>query len=197
MSQKEINKMIDDMFDDFVNSNGDINKMKTYKKENDADTNIVDNIYNLDENEHSELDEKSKNTYFNDGSIGLDFTDSLTGDLINNFLEYFKKIHNKPNQYTLFEGIDLNDPTSTNMALEQIFFELTTYSENMEKDPNLCKVIKFEDMDRSFTQNDELYAILINGNATYVSRSLWALLIEFTELKKANSKEHYEIVNLK
>lgn len=212
MSQKDINTSIDALFDEFIKSgsnidnmntkNTDINKLKKTVTFNEVlDEGLVEasnEVSNevLDTDIYTDVETK---TYYNDNTQKLDFTNSFIGDLLNNFLLYFKKKNNKPENFTLLDGIDINDPYSTNMPLEEMFFELSIFLENEKKNPDACKVVKFEDLDKSIVNNDELYCILINGKPILSSQSFFALLIELTNIKNAHDKNVsvYNIVSLK
>ena len=133
----------------------------------------------------------------------MDFSNSFTGDLLNNFLLYFKKKNNKADKFTLLDGIDVNDPYSTNMPLEEMFFEMNTFVENEKNNPDACKVLPFDMMEKSIVNSDELYCLMIDGKPQLVSQSFFALLIELTNIKnldyseKPSNQKNYDIINLK
>jgi hypothetical protein len=140
-------------------------------------------------------DKIDENTFFHDESVEVDFSNSTTGNLINNFLEYFKKKTNKSKNFNMVVGIDNNDPISTNLVLEEFYYEMMKYKEGSEE---FIRVLKYKDMDRLMTSGDELYGILKNGEPLLVSQSLFSILQEFTEMKKfIKKKVVVEIVNLK
>lgn len=178
-SQKDVNATIDSLFDEFIKADCDINKMNTDKK-------VTDDVIELDK------------TNFVDNSNVLDMTDSFSGELINNYTEYFKKKTNKPQNFTILDGIDKDDPYSTNMPLEELYFEMMTFLENEKEHPELCKVVNYDDMNQQIVTGDELYCILADGKPLVVSQSLFAILIELTNIKNENkNKVDYNIVNLK
>ncbi len=225
MSQKEINSAIDTLFDEFIKSGGDIDKMKIDKAKNVTFSNSVDfcddnQTHDDDDepvtyeqtkttefNKSSNIDETNEytdtelKTYFNDQTQKLDFTNSFTGDLLNNFLIYFKKKNNKPKNFTLLDGIDTNDLCSTNMPLEEMFFELNIFTENEKNNPKFCEVIPFDKLDKSTVNSDELYCILIDGDPILASQSFFALLLELTNIKhedlQSKKQRTYDIVSLK
>lgn len=134
-------------------------------------------------------------TYFNDNSQIMDFSDSITGDMLNIYLDYIKKITNKPKNLKMFDGIDTNDPIATNMIIETFYSELMKYK---EEDDEYIKVITYEELDENMSSNDELYCIHKNGDPFLVSRCLFSLLLEFREMKSMlGDKIKLEIVNLK
>jgi hypothetical protein len=187
MTQREINSTIDELFDEFIKADGDINKMDVYQPPKKNETDFSDDITNK--------------THFSDDSLTLDMSNSFSGDLLNNYIEYFKKKNNKPKQFTLLDGIDKCDPYSTNMPLEEIYYEMTTFLENEKSNPELCAVIPYEELSKKMTTMDELYCLLINGKPFCVSHSVFALLIELTNIKNENKNKKitnvYDIVNLK
>lgn len=225
MSQKDINNMIDTLFDEFVKADGNIDKMdsskiitettniKNLKKVNFSETvetikmensnnnqSIGEEIDDIDDDKADELENVAKKTYFDDKSLSIDFSDSITGDLLNNFLLYFKKKNKKPNKFTLLDGVDCNDPYSTNMPLEEMYFELALFVEKEKTNPDFCKVVQFENLNKSDVDNDELYCIMENGIPTFASQSFFALLIELTNIKRTSqskTKINYDIVSLK
>lgn len=198
MSQKAINSTIDTLFDEFIKAGGDIDKMSCYENENKVDN--TDNTENT-ENVNTSDPQISEKTYFTDDSPVLDLTNSFSGDLLNNYVIYFKEKNKKPQNFTLLDGIDKDDPYSTNMALEELYFEMITFVENEKKNPELCKVIHYNDMDRSILNTDELHCVMINGKPELVSQSLFALLIELTNLKNLEkgkkTQNVYHVINLK
>lgn len=183
-SQKDINSTIDALFDEFIKADCDINKMNPIEEPN---------------NQFDEINETKLNkTHFVDQSNTLDVTNSFSGNLMNNYIEYFKKKTKKPQNFTMLDGIDKDDPYSTNMPLEELYFEMTTFLENEKEHPELCKIVPYNEMDQQVVAGDELYCILANGKPLVVSQSLFALLIELTNIKNENkNKIIYDIVNLK
>ena len=102
-------------------------------------------------------------------------------DLINNYTDYYKKIKKKSINFTLFDGINITDPTSTNAALEEFYEKLIEYKTFQKHNPEYIKIHN-STYDISCTDN-ELYGLLINGNLKYKSISLFALLMELTNLQ--------------
>ena len=122
-------------------------------------------------------------------------------DLINNYVNYFNKI-NKKQKLTLFDGINFDDPTSTNKQIEEFYIEFEKYKVWETTNKDFIEIYKYEDIsDKGFlVDSDDLYCILNNGDPMYVSKSLFSLLIELTNLKNEckNEKENvFEVINLK
>lgn len=265
-SQKDINNMINKLFDDFVDSKFDfdtmVNKLthsddlndtsgkqfsKSFKttpnlnittkkvtfsdndriendnnndynsdtdscidsdidSDTDSDTDSSNNSDSSDTNSTDESNEviedniESENnaSLFHDNSQILDFTNSFTGDLINNFTTYYKKRTGKQQNYTLLDGIDNGDPYSTNMAIEEFYYEMVKFLDEEKANSDNCKIIKYDDLDKDMTNSDELYGILINGDPVFASKSFFSLLIELTNIKNnGNANVVYDIVSLK
>lgn len=198
LTQKEINSTINNLFDEFINSGCDINKMDPHSyHNNDNDDNNCDdnkniaskniaskNTSKLKSENNEELSEIEKKIYFEDGHKNIDFSGSFIGDLLNNFLIYFKQKTNKPSNTTLLDGIDVNDPYSTNVALEEMFYEMSLFLECEKNNPKSCEIIKFSDLKKSDMSEDGFNCLLIDGEPAYVSKSFFSLLIELTEIKK-------------
>lgn len=117
-------------------------------------------------------------------------------ELINNYTSYFKKIYGKSEKYTLLDGIDTSDDTSTNKALEEFFEELCKFKVCDMTNPSSTKIVQYSKLD-TLDKSDELYAILESGEALCASTSFFAILIELTNLKIENKTKVYEIVSLK
>lgn len=139
----------------------------------------------------------SEETFFDDGTIEIEIANSMSGDLINHFMNYFKGKLNKPKHMSFFDGIDTNDPISTNMIMEELFNEMMKYK---EADEEFTKVIKYTNLTKNMTEHDELYCIIQNDEPILVSHSLFAILLEFTDIykKMENKKNHnLKIADLK
>lgn len=113
-------------------------------------------------------------------------------DLSNNYLTYFKKQNNKPPELNMFDGIDTENETSVNSQLESFYEELIKYKMLSDDDKN---IYKYEEL-KNFADDDELYSIQHNGNPIVVSKSLFSLLIELTNLQNENPKKKYDIICL-
>ena len=222
MSQREINNNIEKLFDEFEKANYDINQMNQSNQSNQLNQSnhlnsnesaignqieskikinnkIVDKIDPNDVAESNRTDfiKISDKTNFTDDSLVLDMTNSFSGELLNSYAEYYKKKTNKPKHYTLLDGIDKNDPYSTNIPLEELYFEMSVFLEKEKTDPDFCKIINYDDMDHEIVKNEELYCIFENGHPKYVSLSFFSLLVELTEMKINNRNNIYTIVNIK
>ena len=132
-------------------------------------------------------------------SVGNNY-DVFYVDMMNNYLEYYKRNNKKQQSYTMFDGIDTTDPTSTNHSLEHFYEEMCKYKTSEVSNPEFVKLHKYEDRDKIKVKiDDELYGIFKDGFPIYVSLSFFSLLIELTNLKNEDSQEkyNYEIISLK
>lgn len=131
---------------------------------------------------------------------GSDNHDIFYVDMINNYLEYYKKNNNKNQDFTIFDGIDTTDPTSTNHSLEQFYEQMCKYKADEVSNPKLIEICAYEEMYKIKNNvGDELYGIFKNGFPIFVSLSFFSLLIELTNLKNEDTDEkiHYDIISLK
>lgn len=110
--------------------------------------------------------------------------------LMNNYLEYYK-VENNINYITLFDNIDIDDDLSTNVIMEDFYNEMIKYKNNLDD------YIKIYDHDKININKDVSWnGIYVNNELQLVSRSLFALLIEITNLKNENKEIFYFIKNL-
>jgi hypothetical protein len=150
-----------------------------------------------DETDLHEIDSREIDSHavISDSAASSNSEDFMV-ELINNYTSYFKKIYGKTEKYTLLDGIDTSDDTSTNKALEEFFEELCKFKVNDMTNPNSTKIVKYSELD-SLDKSDELYAILESGEPLCASISFFAILIELTNLKIENKEKVYEIISLK
>lgn len=111
-------------------------------------------------------------------------------DLSNNYLAYFKKQNGKSEELNMFDGIDPENESSVNIQLESFYEELVKYKMMNDEDKNIYKYENLQD----FKDDDELYSIQADGNQIAVSKSLFSILIELTNLQNENQKKKYDII---
>lgn len=118
-------------------------------------------------------------------------------DMINNFMTNYRFSNMKPKNMTLFDGIEMNDPTSTNMIIEEFYEELLKFKMNDSSDSEHTKLYKYSDI-CNITKKDQYKTILENGIPIVASQSFFALLIEMTNLKNEDitGSVDYRIVAL-
>lgn len=125
-----------------------------------------------------------------------DLVPSFIVDMINNYSKYYLKLKKKKNKGDLFEGIDFDDPTSTNFYLEDFYRHMENYKINQRINPDFIKiydVIDEELVNRINNDNNEWFVISRDDNILYASQSLFSLIIEFTNLKNENEDLEYSI----
>lgn len=113
-------------------------------------------------------------------------------DLTNNYLAYFKKLNGKPEELNMFDGINIEDELSVNPQLESFYEEMIKYKMSSDVDKNVYKYDELSNLE----DDDELYSIQCNGEQLVVSKSLFSLLIELTNLQNENPKKKYDIICL-
>jgi len=113
-------------------------------------------------------------------------------ELSNNFLKYYKKQNNKPTEFNMFHGIDPENDLSVNSQLESFYEEMIKYKMLSDSDKNVYKYSELP----NFENDDELYCIQSNGEQLLLSKSLFSLLIELTNLQNENPKTQYDIICL-
>lgn len=119
-------------------------------------------------------------------------------DMINNFTNHYKRVNGKKEDYTLLDGINFEDLTSTNAPLEKFYEEMLKFKVNESTQPEYIKIYDYTQRD-SMKIVDELYGIVENGKAKYLSTSFFSLLIELTNLKNETMDKtiNYDIISLK
>jgi hypothetical protein len=121
-----------------------------------------------------------------------DTTSQFMVDLTNNYLTYFKKINGKPQELNMFDGINIDDETSVNHQTESFYEEMVKYQMASDTDKEVYKYDELPNLE----DDDELYSIQCEGEQIVVSKSLFSLLIELTNLQNENPKKKYDIICL-
>ena len=105
-------------------------------------------------------------------------------NLVNRYLEYYKKIHPDKIIKNMFDEINYDDPTSTNHILEMFYEEL-----HLHKNINNDVYETIEDID--IHNIDDLY-LLEMKDKKYISQSVISLLYMLD-----GYNEEWNIINLK
>ncbi len=116
--------------------------------------------------------------------------------VINNYTTYYKKVYKKPQHYTLLSEIDPSNMTSTNHSLEHFYNEFCKFSQAEKENSDSVKIYEYKNRDMIKNIDDELYGILIDGNAGHLSKSFIAILIEYTNLCNEFPDKKIEIISL-
>jgi len=107
-------------------------------------------------------------------------------ELINKYIEYYRKNHPDQPIKNMFEKIDYNDPTSTNHIMEKFYEDMLLHA-NIDNDIyELIEEINIDDV-------HELYALNVEGKIIYVSCSVISLL----KIVAENNYADWNIINLK
>jgi len=116
----------------------------------------------------------------------MDSDEEFLVEIMNNYLKYYKMTHNLDKELTLFDGMNEYDKTITNNQLESFYKELKNYKKNDNK------IEKYNPESKT----KYLFGITKNTELSLVSNSLFALLIELTNLERENKTIKYELINL-
>lgn len=107
-------------------------------------------------------------------------------DLLNKYIEYYKKTYPEKNIKNMFHDINFDDQTSTNHIMEMFYFEMLKYN---KIDNNI-----YDSIDNIVSDTKtELYGLQINNKEIKcVSYSIISLLIEVIN----NDYKDWVIINL-
>jgi hypothetical protein len=122
----------------------------------------------------------------NNNSIDCD----IYQDLLNKYIEYYKKTYPDKNIKNMFQDINFDDQTSTNHIMEMFYFEMLKYN---KCDNNIYDSIDLINNDQNNNDKLELYGLQINNkNIICVSYSIISLLIEIIN----NNYNDWVVINL-
>jgi hypothetical protein len=150
-----------------------MNLIKT-KKSNKTTKSISfnENIKIVDEDLEENSDDENYNQHINDEINLDDYTISEEDseykhyiDMMNIYLVYFKSLFKKKENATLFDGIEIEDDTSTNRALEMFYDEVNRYkicTDNKFKD--LFELVEYKKIFQNIPNDVPLYQITIKDD---------------------------------
>ena len=105
-----------------------------------------------DEEVHEEID-------LSEYEIPADEQDALPSvGLLNTFHIYYKRIHNKPDNTSMFDGIDDDNEISTNTETEMLYSMIYKYKNNTD-----LSLSRLNDMNVDIEKYAELYVLSIEG----------------------------------
>ena len=107
-------------------------------------------------------------------------------DIINKYIEYYKKTYPDKNVKNMFENINYDDETSTNHIMEMFYTEILKFN---KIDNNVY--INGEDFDKN--KHEDLYGLKIENNIVCVSFCVISLIIEIIN----NNYKEWFIIHLK
>jgi hypothetical protein len=111
-------------------------------------------------------------------------------DIINKYIEYYKKTYTDKNVKNMFENINYDDQTSTNHIMEIFYTEILKYNKLDNK-----IYTNSDDFDKD--KYTELYGLQINGNIKCVSVCILSLIIEIINNQNDNDYKNWNIIHLK
>ena len=130
----------------------------------------------------------NNNDTTNNKNIFNDNIYDIYQELINKYIEYYKKTYPEKNIKNMFQDINFDDQTSTNHIMEMFYFEMLKYNKT---DNNIYHSI--DDLNNISDTKTELYGLQINNkDIKCVSYSIISLLIEVIN---NNYKEQTYIIN--
>lgn len=97
-------------------------------------------------------------------------------------MKYYKKKNPDKEKNSMFDGMDRYDQTKTSHMMEQLYELNLLYKTNKELDEK--KVTVSEPTEKSIikeNENDELYALYVNGKMVLVCQTLLSLIMEVVE----------------
>jgi len=109
-------------------------------------------------------------------------TEAMYIDILNIFNIYFRFLFNKDPTTTLFEGIDHNDPTSTNRAMEKLYEEINNYKKTKDArfidmfDPSFYRDTYIKNNDDKLPEDHPFYLVEIDGDQKVTHNLVTALI---------------------
>jgi hypothetical protein len=144
--------------------------------------------YVIDEEQYDQNDSEPKKEFEGENIFNCVDQPKFLIDILNNYVRYYKLIKKK-GKISLFENIDDTNPSSTNHILEEFYEKMIEYKTFPEK----RKLYKYTD---KILADDEQYGLLVDGMIIYKSCSLFALLIEQTNIQYENKNKISNIILL-
>ena len=130
----------------------------------------------------------NNNDTTNNKNIFNDNIYDIYQELINKYIEYYKKTYPEKNIKNMFQDINFDDQTSTNHIMEMFYFEMLKYNKT---DNNIYHSI--DDLNNISDTKTELYGLQINNkDIKCVSYSIISLLIEVIN----NNYKDWVLINL-
>lgn len=103
--------------------------------------------------------------------------ESMYTRMTNAYMIYYKKLYNRPPDMKMFDGINLEDETSTNGCLESLYEYIIKSNENNKLGEEYVEIYKYEEENKEiFKKFSELYGLCIDGKIRFVSPDLITLL---------------------
>jgi len=112
--------------------------------------------------------------------------DDIYQDIINKYIEYYKKTYTDKNIKHMFENIDYDDETSTNHIMESFYSDILNYN-------NIDNNIYVNGIDFDKNKHTDLYGLKIDDKIICVSFCIISLIIEIIN----NNYKDWFIIHLK
>jgi hypothetical protein len=136
--------------------------------------------------ELEDIDEKDENDENNEEINIDDYTlapeENEYGNfvnLLNIFTCYYKKLFNKKETASIFDGIDYDKKDSTNRYLEFLYEEIFKFKKSTLEDKEILYGPEVDDID--INKCNELYALYIDNELVYMCKFLLPLLQDLSE----------------
>jgi hypothetical protein len=107
-------------------------------------------------------------------------------NLINKYIEHYRKTFPEINVKNMFDKINFEDPSSTNHIMEMFYTDLL-------KHKKINNDIYTDVSDINIDKVDNLYSLKVNGDIKYISQSIISLLYVVVD----NKYTDWFIFNLK
>lgn len=125
-------------------------------------------------------------------------TSEFIMEILNTYIKYYQKINNKKENFNLFDEIDVNDDKSINLALSQLYELMCQYREHHKLNPLMNQVYYVNDSQtKQLKDVDQLFGIMVDGILQKISPSMFAILIEATNMRLEMDDLNYEIVPIR
>jgi len=144
--------------------------------DNNNDNLDINTSNNPDDNPDDNLDNNLDN---------LDNLGEIYQDLMNKYIEYYKKAYPEKNIKNMFDNINIDDQTSTNHIMEMFYTEIIKFN---KIDNNVYT--NSDDFDK--TKFNELFGLKIEKEIKCVSFCVISLLIEVIN----NDYKNWNVINL-
>ena len=123
----------------------------------------------------NESDEEVENVDINDYEKANDDEDYIIFvDLLNVYNCYYKQLHQKKQESTLFEDVNMESDDSTNKCLEFLYEEMFKYKKSLVADKDF--LYDPSDSEVDINKWEEMYALYIEEEHKYVCKYILPLL---------------------
>ena len=152
------------------------------------------NLFSLISKVTSDINDEISEKYIIEGEEPpQEYVYSFVTQMLNEYLMYYKRVNNKPKNFTLFSDIDGKKESSTNHILEEYYGHIHEYNKlTAESNPNIELFNPDSINDLEF---DQIFGLVSNDKLTYVSGSIITIIKEIVENKLKYT--NYQIIVVK